>query len=303
MKTSVFRPLLLSAIALVTGACAGGAVKHQAEPIAAEAQPASPVDTLPLGAPSEPAFPELFSGEAKNADGVSAEADDNFGSEDPMLAELDAEILDAETLVRDPWEGFNRKMHRFNNVADRFVLRPIAVGYKKITPAPVRKGVSRFFANLGTPSSAINQMLQGRPRKAGRSLGRFVVNTTIGVAGVFDPASRFGLPEQDEEDFGQTLATWGWRDSRYVVLPLLGPGTIRDTIAVVGDQQLSPMEYVDDTRVTNTFFVLGIANMRAEMLSFDDMRRDAFDDYLFVRDAWVQRRNHEIRQDLQENRD
>ncbi len=221
----------------------------------------------------------------------------------PNQAELDAEDIYAQKLVPDPWEGFNRKMHGFNNAADKFVLRPLAVGYKKITPEPVQAGVSRFFANLGMPVTVVNQALQGRPGDATRSLGRFAVNTTVGIVGVFDPASHFGMPGRNDEDFGQTLATWGWHDSRYLVLPLLGPRTVRDALGIVGDQPLSPIAQIQDSGVASGLQALEIVDVRTRLLPIDQFRRDALDDYVFVRDAWIQRRNHQIQQDLQSDRD
>lgn len=202
---------------------------------------------------------------------------------------------DVQPLIADPWEGFNRKIHGFNTTADRFVFRPVASGYHQVTPDPVQAGVSRFFANLGMPATAVNQALQGRPDDAAQSLGRFAVNTTVGVAGVFDAASRFGLPRRDDEDFGQTLARWGWRDSRYLVLPLFGPRTVRDTVGLLGDKPLSPLGYVPDAGLAYGLQALQIVDGRARMLPMDAMRRDALDDYVFVRDAWAQRRERQIR--------
>lgn len=201
------------------------------------------------------------------------------------------------TAIADPWEDFNRKMHSFNNTADQLVLRPLAVGYKAITPDPVRDGVSRFFANLGTPVTAVNQALQGRPGDAAVSLGRFAVNTTLGIVGFFDPATRLGLSAQGHEDFGQTLATWGWEDSRYLVLPLLGPRTVRDAVGIVGDQPFSPAANIQDSGAATTLQALELVDVRTQMLPMDRFRRDALDDYAFVRDAWSQRRNSQIRQE------
>ncbi len=194
-------------------------------------------------------------------------------------------------------------MHSFNNAADEFVLRPVAIGYKKITPESVQAGVSRFFANLSMPATMANQALQGRPSDAARSLGRFAVNTTIGIVGIFDPASHFGMPMRDDEDFGQTLATWGWRDSRYLVLPLLGPHTVRDALGIVGDQPLSPIAQIQDSGVASGLQALEIVDVRTRLLPLDQLRLDALDDYMFVRDAWIQRRNHQIQQDLRSDRD
>ncbi len=215
----------------------------------------------------------------------------------------EAETSSTEALVDDPWEGVNRHIHGFNNAADRLVFRPLARGYDTVTPAPVKSGVSRFFANLGIPTTAVNQALQGRPWQAAQSFGRFAVNTTMGLGGVFDPASHFGVPRHRDEDFGQTLATWGWRDSRYLVLPLFGPRTLRDTVAIVADQPLSPLGQVQSSAAAGSLQVLDVVDGRARMLPLDKFRRDAFDDYLFVRDAWAQRRKHHIQHALQESTD
>ena len=213
---------------------------------------------------------------------------------------VDAEPSDPQAPVDDPWEGFNRHVHGFNNTADQLVFRPLAVGYDTVAPAPVKAGVSRFFANLGMPATAVNQALQGRPRHAAQSLGRFAVNFTVGIGGVFDPATHFGVPQHAPQDFGQTLATWGWSESRYLVLPLFGPRTLRDTVAIVGDQPLSPLGQVQSRVAAAGLQMMEVVDGRARMLPLDKFRRDAFDDYLLVRDAWAQRRKQQIQQELQD---
>ncbi len=212
----------------------------------------------------------------------------------------DVEPADPQAPVDDPWEGFNRHVHGFNNTADQLVFRPLAVGYDTVAPAPVKAGVSRFFANLGMPATAVNQALQGRPRHAAQSLGRFAVNFTVGIGGVFDPATHFGVPQHAPQDFGQTLATWGWSESRYLVLPLFGPRTLRDTVAIVGDQPLSPLGQVQSSVAAAGLQMMEVVDGRARMLPLDKFRRDAFDDYLLVRDAWAQRRKQQIQQELQD---
>ena len=212
----------------------------------------------------------------------------------------DVEPSDPQAPVDDPWEGFNRHVHDFNNTADQLVFRPLAVGYDTVAPAPVKAGVSRFFANLGMPATAVNQALQGRPRHAAQSLGRFAVNFTVGIGGVFDPATHFGVPQHAPQDFGQTLATWGWSESRYLVLPLFGPRTLRDTVAIVGDQPLSPLGQVQSRVAAAGLQMMEVVDGRARMLPLDKFRRDAFDDYLLVRDAWAQRRKQQIQQELQD---
>lgn len=232
-----------------------------------------------------------------DTDGASA-TDVAPGVDADVLA--DAEPSDPQAPVDDPWEGFNRHVHDFNNTADQLVFRPLAVGYDTVAPAPVKAGVSRFFANLGMPATAVNQALQGRPRHAAQSLGRFAVNFTVGIGGVFDPATHFGVPQHAPQDFGQTLATWGWSESRYLVLPLFGPRTLRDTVAIVGDQPLSPLGQVQSRVAAAGLQMMEVVDGRARMLPLDKFRRDAFDDYLLVRDAWAQRRKQQIQQELQD---
>lgn len=232
-----------------------------------------------------------------DTDGASA-TDVAPGVDADVLA--DVEPADPQAPVDDPWEGFNRHVHDFNNTADQLVFRPLAVGYDTVAPAPVKAGVSRFFANLGMPATAVNQALQGRPRHAAQSLGRFAVNFTVGIGGVFDPATHFGVPQHAPQDFGQTLATWGWSESRYLVLPLFGPRTLRDTVAIVGDQPLSPLGQVHSSVAAAGLQMMEVVDGRARMLPLDKFRRDAFDDYLLVRDAWAQRRKQQIQQELQD---
>ena len=117
---------------------------------------------------------------------------------------------------------------------------------------------------------------------------------------MFDPASHFDMSPRSDEDFGQTLATWGWRDSRYLVLPLLGPRTMRDAVGIVGDQPLSPAGTIQDSGAASTFQLMELVDVRTRLLPIDKFRQDAIDDYIFVRDAWTQRRNHQIRKDLKE---
>lgn len=205
-----------------------------------------------------------------------------------------------EVVVHDPWERYNRRIHGFNNAVDKYLLRPVAIGYDRMAPDVVQSGVSRFFGNLDVPVTAANQTLQGRPLHALQSLGRFVVNSTIGIGGILDPATRLGMPEYDEEDFGQTFAAWGWRDSRYLVMPLLGPGTLRDTGAGVGDRALSPISCIEDRRATTALQLIEIVDVRTRLLAMDRARREAYDEYALVRDAWAQRRRHQIERGLRD---
>lgn len=202
----------------------------------------------------------------------------------------------------DPWEKLNRKVHTFNNAVDRTIARPLAKGYVKVVPRPVRLGVSNFFSNLGEPITTLNSLLQGKPKQAGQSLARFLLNSTLGIGGIFDPASDAKLPRKNE-DFGQTLGVWGWKRSRYVELPLFGPRTIRDVFGLVGDAPLSPIRQVEDDKTR--FFLQGLqlVDVRAQLLSIDALREGAVDEYALFRDSWLQRRNYQIGQDRKKSDD
>jgi phospholipid-binding lipoprotein MlaA len=142
----------------------------------------------------------------------------------------------------------------------------------------------------------VNALLQGRPKQAGQTLARFAVNTTVGVAGIFDPATRMSLPSRNE-DFGQTLGVWGWKRSRYVELPLFGPRTVRDVFGLVGDAPLAPLQYVEEDKVRVFAQGLQLVDVRTQLMAVDSMREGAADEYALVRDAWLQRRNYQINED------
>lgn len=197
----------------------------------------------------------------------------------------------------DPWEKFNRKVHAFNNVVDRGVARPLARAYVNVVPRPVRLGVTNFFDNLSSPLTMVNQLLQGRPLQAGQTLSRFLINSTLGIGGIFDPATDANLPRRSE-DFGQTLGVWGWRRSRYLELPLFGPRTVRDAFGLVGDAPLSPLQQIEEDRVRVGLQGLQLVDTRAQLLSLDSMRDQAPDEYQLTRDAWLQRRNYQIESDM-----
>ena len=177
----------------------------------------------------------------------------------------------------DPWEKLNRRVHRFNMVVDRRVAKPLATAYVHVVPRPVRLGVSNFFNNLGQPVSALNALLQGKPKQAGQSAGRFLLNTTLGIGGLFDPATAANLPNRSE-DFGQTLGVWGWKRSRYIELPLFGPRTLRDVFGMAADAPLSPTRQVEDDKARVFLQGLQLVDVRAQLLSTDSFREGAADD-------------------------
>lgn len=220
---------------------------------------------------------------------------DIYGSQPPYDPAADGELPEPAQLgvAYDPWEPFNRRMHAINNAMDKHLGLPIAQAYVAIVPEPVRTGVGNFFVNLGQPVSALNMLLQGRPGHSAQALGRFVVNATVGLGGVLDPATAMGLPLRSE-DFGQTLALWGWRRSRYLELPLFGPRTLRDVLGMSVDGPLSPMRQIADPNVRIPLQFLMLVDIRTQLMSIDAMREGAADSYSLMRDAWLQRRNYQI---------
>ena len=193
----------------------------------------------------------------------------------------------------DPWEPVNRRVHAFNNVVDRRIAKPLAQAYVKVVPRPIRLGVSNFFSNLGQPISALNALLQGKPRQAAQALGRFGLNMTLGMGGLLDPATDAHLPNHSE-DFGQTLGVWGWKRSRYVELPLFGPRTVRDVVGLIGDAPLAPLGQVHDAPARGFLQGLQLVDIRTQLFAIDSMREGATDEYALFRDAWLQRRRYQI---------
>ena len=193
----------------------------------------------------------------------------------------------------DPWEPVNRGMYRVNDVLDRATMRPIAKAYNAVVPEPVRRGVTNFSQNLMTPSSALNNFLQGKPRDCVGELLRFVVNTTAGIGGLFDVASRSGI-EPKTEDFGQTAAVWGVPNGPYVMLPFRGPNTLRDAVLMPLDFLVDPLYHVDDSSVRDPLYVLRIISLRARLLSLDELLEDSADPYVTLRESYLQNREFEI---------
>ena len=197
----------------------------------------------------------------------------------------DAAIAGTET--RDPWQGFNRRVQGLNDRADRFLLKPLAIGYTKIIPKPLRRGITNALRNLEAPLVVANQLLQGKPKLAFADTGRFIVNSTVGLAGFLDPATKIGL-ERHQEDFGQTFARWGIPSGPYVVLPFLGASTVRDGFGSLTDFALTPATYVDDDEIRFGVGGLTIIDLRAGLLDAETLISG--DRYLFLRDAYIQQR-------------
>lgn len=194
----------------------------------------------------------------------------------------------------DRWEGFNRGVYKFNDVVDRATLKPVAKGYQKITPHWMRVGIGNFFSNLDYPATILNQFLQGKGKLGLRDTGRFLINTTIGIAGFLDVATPLGL-EKNDEDLGQTLAMWGVGSGPYLNLPLFGPSSLRDAPSRMLDFFTDPLTYVDvPWEAVWGERALNVVHRRSELLALDPTLQRTYDPYAFIRDAWVQQREFAI---------
>jgi phospholipid-binding lipoprotein MlaA len=190
---------------------------------------------------------------------------------------------------QDPWESWNRGVYKFNTVMDNAIARPVAKTYVKIVPQPIRTGVSNFFANVDTPTVMINDALQGKFLAAANDLGRFVLNTTVGIGGVLDPATSAGL-DHNEEDFGLTLGHWGVHPGPFLELPILGPSDLRDGPAKVVDAYTKPTQYIHNVYIKYGLYLPYLVDLRASLLPLDDTLKNTYDPYAFVRDAYLARR-------------
>jgi phospholipid-binding lipoprotein MlaA len=203
---------------------------------------------------------------------------------------------------RDPWEGFNRGSYRFNEGLDRVLLKPVATLYRDKVPPLVRTGVSNFFGNLGDGWSAVNSLLQLHLQDFEENLARFQLNTMFGVFGIFDVASEFNI-ERHSEDFGQTLGRWGTPPGPYLVLPFLGPSTVRDAAALPVDYHFDLATLIGNGTGQDLVWGLKFVDKRANLLRVGNVLDEAaLDKYSFTRDAYLQRRRAEIF-DRDDNRD
>jgi phospholipid-binding lipoprotein MlaA len=195
---------------------------------------------------------------------------------------------------KDPIEGFNRAMFAFNDGLDTVIIKPVAKGYDAVLPSPVKTGVSNFFSNIADFFIGINNVLQGKVSDGASDFGRLAVNTTIGLLGVLDIATEMGL-EKHNEDFGQTFGSWGVGDGAYVVLPIFGPRTARDTVGLVLDVKADPVGDLDHVPTKNTLTVLRLIDGRASLLPADKVIEEAsLDKYSYIRGAYLQRRRNLI---------
>jgi len=187
----------------------------------------------------------------------------------------------------------NRPLYGAHTAIDNVTMKPLAKGYRKIMPGPVRKGVSNFFRNLTTPRSMVNNFLQGKPRQGFSEFGRFLFNSTLGIGGLIDIASMGGM-EEYREDFGQTAAVWGIPNGPYVMIPILGPQTLRDAILLPVDIIVDPLYQYENSSVRDKLYVVRLIDLRYRLLTADTFLEDSKDPYVTMRESYLQNREYEI---------
>ena len=195
---------------------------------------------------------------------------------------------------RDPFERSNRAVFKFNDSLDRAVARPVARAYVRVVPRPIRTGLDNVLQNASYPRVIVGQLLQGKLADTGRDTGRLLVNSIMGLGGLFDVATDIGLDRHDE-DFGQTLGKWGVPPGPYLVLPVLGPSSMRDAFGEIPDQLTNATHYIDDSTTRYAVSAFRLLNDRANLLEGDALLNRAADPYVFVRSAWLQHREFKVR--------
>lgn len=221
----------------------------------------------------------------------------SYAAETKAAAPAAAVDDSADVTIADPYEKFNRHTFAFNDALDTHILQPVARFYNKIMPKPLNKGIHNFFLNLNTVSTIADDFLQFNFYQMTNDMWRFTINSTIGIGGLFDVASRMNLPFY-ENDFGMTLATWGYRKSNYLVLPFYGSYTVRDAMSLPVDYYaLSAYQYIEPPRLGYAIYALGVVDWRAQTLKYNDLLdAAALDKYVFVRNAYMQRRAFQLEQ-------
>ncbi|MBS0366190.1 MAG: VacJ family lipoprotein [Proteobacteria bacterium] len=195
---------------------------------------------------------------------------------------------------RDPWERMNRATFRFNDGLDRKVLQPVARGYRKVTPGFVRTGIHNFFDNIDYPIVMLNDLLQGQLKAFANDTGRFVLNTTVGLGGLLDPATAAGL-DRNDRDLGQTLGKWGMHKGPYVVLPFFGPSDVRDSFGRLGDAYSTPRMYIHNRWWNWGLWGLQKVDWRASVLDTTRLLEETYDPYAFLRNAYLQNRDFKVK--------
>ncbi len=194
----------------------------------------------------------------------------------------------------DPYEKFNRTMFAVHEAIDGALTKPLAKGYDQVVPLPVKMSVGNAFGNIGDLWIGANSAMQGKFSEAGTDFGRLLINSTLGIFGLFDVASEMGI-EKHDEDFGQTLGAWGYKDSAYVFLPVLGPKTVRDTLGFGVDTLIDPVSSTSPVSARNSLLALRVVDIRAGLLPSDKLIDEAaLDKYAYIRDAYLQRRRNQV---------
>jgi len=193
----------------------------------------------------------------------------------------------------DPWEKWNRKVYKFNRIVDLKIASPVATAYVSISPKIVQQGLRNFFTNLDDVPTVINSLLQGKLKNSASDFGRLLVNSSIGIAGFWDPASRIGLVKH-QEDFGQTLGVWGIPSGPYVMLPLLGPSTVRGLASYAEYPDYDLLNNIDHTSTRRILKSLKLIGYRVEFAKYDDLLGGSLDEYVFIRDAYLQSRTYQV---------
>jgi len=199
----------------------------------------------------------------------------------------------SKRVPQDPWESWNRGVYKVNDKLDRAVAKPVARTYVRAVPKPVRTGISNFFQNLRQTTVMVNDALQGKFKAAANDLGRFLLNSTVGMGGLLDPATQAGL-DLNDEDFGQTLGHWGVHPGPFVEIPLLGPSDVRDGVGRGVDIFTGPAHYVSNQPVSYSLYVVELVDTRTGLLPLDETLKNVYDPYAFIRDAYLQRRAYLI---------
>lgn len=211
-------------------------------------------------------------------------------ADDPLDTLENAEANTADEKPVDPYETFNRKVFAFNMTLDRWVLKPVSKGYKAVTPDPVEAGVGNFFLNLLEVPNIFNDVLQWKWKQAGNDSGRLLINSTVGIVGLFDVARHTGLERGTGEDFGQTLVTWGVPEGPYIMLPILGPRTVSDAAGIPVNWVTHPLTYLESRTAAWSLYALDTVHTRAGLLETEKLASG--DLYVFLRDAYLQRRKY-----------
>ncbi len=227
----------------------------------------------------------------------SEESQSNLEEKDEFLDEFESEFEEKAVTVADPLSFWNRAMFHFNDKLYFWFLKPVAKGYKVVIPGVVRTGVRNFFSNIYTPIRLTSCVLQGKVKAGGTEFVRFVVNSTIGIAGVADPAKKYLKLDISDEDFGQTLGAYGIGNGFYLVWPLLGPSTLRDSVGMVGDRFLNPITYVKPVEASVAIWSFDKINETSLHIGdYESIKEAAVEPYEAFRDAYIQYRINKVKQ-------